>query len=151
MCHKAGFFHVRVANPTDDFLLLSPLNPLEELGDYLIHKKRLHWLYCKTCGVRCLIFMGTGEVVDLDLAGLDVPGHTEHGKKVRVWRARKDGGHPEFGTYLSANGNTVDASSTLFDMRALVEQKCVQYYDFLAEDDERRPVRYGEPHPGGCY
>lgn len=151
MCHKAGFFHVRVANKTDDFLLLSPLDPLQELGDYLIHNKVLHWLYCKTCGVRCFTFMGTGEVVDLDLAELCVPGYTDKGQKTRVWRAKEDGGHPEYGTYLSFNGNTVDASSKSFDMREIVEQKCVQFYDYLAEGEKRQPVRYGRPHQGGCY
>ncbi|TWU72021.1 hypothetical protein ED733_000391 [Metarhizium rileyi] len=151
MCHKAGFFHVRVANTTDDFLLLSPLNPLEELGDYLVNKKVLHWLYCMTCGVRCFTFMGTGEVVHLDLAQLGVPGYLDTNIKTRVWRAKEGGGHPDYGTYLSVNGNTVDASATVFDMRSLVEQKCVQYYDYLAEDDQRQPVRYRQPHRAGCY
>lgn len=152
MCHKAGFFHVSVADKTDDFMLLSPLDPLQELGDYLIHDKLLHWLYCKTCGVRCFTFMGTGEVVELDLAEIGVPGYTKDGNNTQVWRATRDGGHPKFGTYLSFNGNTVDASSKAFDMRDLVERKCVQYYDYLPdEDDEQQPMKFGHPHPGGCY
>lgn len=152
MCHKTGFFHISVANKTEDFLLLSPLTPLEELGDYLIHDKLLHWLHCKTCGVRCFIFMGTGEIVERDLAELGVPGHSEKGIKTKVWRATRDGGHPEYGTYLCLNGNTIDASSKEFDMRELVEQKCVMYYDFLpVEEDKQQPGRYGKPHAGGCY
>ncbi|KAF2425736.1 hypothetical protein EJ08DRAFT_722668 [Tothia fuscella] len=33
-CHKMSFFHVRVPNAPQDFMLLSPIDPMKELGDY---------------------------------------------------------------------------------------------------------------------
>lgn len=61
-CQKAGVLHMRLPSPPDDFLLLSPLDPLRELADYQCFEKRLHWLFCRTCGVRCFTFDGEGEV-----------------------------------------------------------------------------------------
>ncbi|POR32201.1 DUF636 domain-containing protein [Tolypocladium paradoxum] len=149
ICHKAGFFHVRVASSADDFLLLAPLDPLADLGDYLWQKKRLHFLYCRTCATRCFIFVGDGEVVDVDLAQLGVAGETaEPGNRTRVWRVKRDGAHPDYGTYLSVNGNTIDAGQA-FDMRELTDKKIVQYYDYL--HDDAAAGRYDRPHPGGCY
>ncbi|KAK2616211.1 hypothetical protein QQS21_000843 [Conoideocrella luteorostrata] len=154
VCHKLGYLHVSVADKTNDFLLLSPTNPLEELGDYRINNKAVHWWYCKRCAVRCFAFMGRGELVELDLAALGVPGYVtpECGNnKTKVWRAARDGGHPEYGTYLNFNGHTVDATSQAFDMKALHEQGCIQYFDFKREEAEQSPVQFGKPHQGGGY
>ncbi|GJN76076.1 hypothetical protein VFPFJ_09644 [Purpureocillium lilacinum] len=149
VCHKAGFFHIRPASPADDFLLLAPEDPFAALGDYLCADRRLHFFYCKTCAMRCFIFMGDSEgAVEVDLGELGVPGY-EKGSKTKVWRVKREGGHPEFGNYLSVNGHSVDAGQA-FDMRALTDSKVVQYLDCLEEENpgERR---FDYPHVGGCY
>ena len=150
ICHKAGFFHVRVASNVDDFLLLSPLDPLSDLGDYLWRDQRLHFLYCKTCATRCFSFGGgDSEVVDVDLAAMGVAGHAaaEAGEKTKVWRVKNTGQHPEKANYLSVNGHTIDAGQA-FGMRELTDEKVVQYYDYLHDE---AAGRYDKPHPGGCY
>jgi hypothetical protein len=150
ICHKAGFFHVRVASPADDFLLLSPLDPLADLGDYLCRNKMLHFLHCRTCATRCFIFAGDAEVVDADLAALGVAGAAAAGpgETTKVWRVKREGGHPVLGNFLSVNGNTIDAGQA-FDMRELTDKKIVLYYDYL--HDTIATGRYDKPHPGGCY
>ncbi|KAJ6443475.1 cellobiose dehydrogenase [Purpureocillium lavendulum] len=146
VCHKAGFFHVRPASPADDFLLLSPTDPFDALGDYLCADKRLHFFYCKGCAMRCFIFMGDAEAVDADLGALGVPGH-EKGRQTKAWRVKREGGHPVFGNYLSVNGHSVDAGQA-FDMRALTDSKVVQYLDCL-EEENPGPRRFDYPHVGG--
>ena len=152
-CHKISFFHVRPADTTNDFLLLSPVEPETQLSNYNCFQKGLDFYFCKTCGVRCFILGGTGETVELDLAALGAPGYTEKGKLTKVWRAKKDGGHPEWGTYLSINGNSIDSSQTdAFDMRVLTEEKKVEYLDCLTEPgEEAEKERWDRPHKGGCY
>lgn len=143
ICHKTGFFHLRPAAPADDFVLLAPLDPVADLADYRCASQRLHFLSCPTCAVRCFIFAGEGETVDVDLALLGVAGCDE-GHGARVWRAK----HSEAErTYLSVNGHTIDAGQAL-DMRGLAEAKAVQYLDYLHDEDGRNVDR---PHPGGCY
>lgn len=150
-CHKMGIFDVRVRDNTEDFFVISPPDPLKDLGDYLTGNKLIHYPFCQTCGVRCFSFIGTGETVDVDLAELGVPGFDGPGTKTRVWRAARDGGHPEFGTYLAINGSTIDNSQRAFDMRELTEKKHVMYTDFLPEEDKQAPIRTDRPHDGGSY
>ncbi|OAQ57999.1 hypothetical protein VFPPC_11748 [Pochonia chlamydosporia 170] len=147
-CHKRGHFHIRPLSPTDDFLLLSPLDPLEQLGDYQCGEKRLHFLSCKTCAVGLFIFEGEGEVVELDLEELGVHGRGERGTKTQLWRPKKGGGHPELGNYVSVNGHTVDANQDGFDMRELTEKNFVMYCDCFGDET---PPRYGKPQVHGCY
>ena len=148
-CHKMGHFHVKPSSPSDDFLLLSPLQPETQLSNYTCFDHVLNFYFCPTCGVRCLIFAGKGEQVDLDLGELGVPGY-EKGSLTKVWRATRDGGHPEFGTYLSVNGTTVDAKQGL-DLRVLTEEKRVKYLDCLESMDKEDVDRYDRPHEGGCF
>lgn len=149
ICHKSGYMHVRPPSQADDFALLAPTDPFEQLGDYQCHDKRLHFFFCKICAVRCFTFMGEGHVVDaqpeeLGLAGQDT---------IQVWRAKTpapvaaNARHAM--CYLSVNAQTIDAGQDGFDMRDWVETKSVMYYDFL-QDEEPGPGSE-KPYPGGCY
>lgn len=145
-CHKMGHFHLKPSNPFADFMLLSPLDPFASLSDYLTSDRNLHFFFCKTCGVRCLIFYGVGETVDVDLGALGVKGF-EAGTTTRVWRAKD----VPPGTYISVNGHTVDAGQPGFDMRELTEAKSVMYLDNYFEGAMKRPTRWDAPHPDGSY
>ncbi|TQS33182.1 hypothetical protein Golomagni_06481 [Golovinomyces magnicellulatus] len=138
-CHKMGQFHIRPQSPTDDFLLLSPLDPFT-LGDYITGDKVLHFFFCKQCGVRPFIFAGDGEVVDSEVDG----------KIVQAWRPKRGGGHPEYGNYLSVNGHTIDAEQE-FDMRELTEKKVVLYCDCYSDEKDEAPFTYERPQINGCY
>lgn len=52
-CYKMNIFHVHPANPRDDFMLLSPLDPDHELSTYQCYDKELKFYFCPKCGVRC--------------------------------------------------------------------------------------------------
>jgi hypothetical protein len=159
-CHKAGFFHIRTPNAPSDFFLLSPLDPLNALGDYTCFDRALHWLFCTTCGVRCFTFMGQGEVDEVDLAekgvplGIQegIPGY-EKGKKVKVWHAKgkedeKWVDKRRAGEYLSVNAYTLDAGQEGLDLREWTEKKWVAYLDCWEEKAEQR---FEAPHVGGAY
>jgi len=137
-CHKIGFFHVRVPYAPDDFVLLSPLDPLNELGDYLVYDKRIHWLFCKTCAVRCFAFAGEGEVVEKDVLG----------EKKRVWVPKRSGYEKGNISYLSVNAQTIEPGQEGFDLKEWHEKKWVCYLDCL---DEKEDDRFGQPHRGGTY
>lgn len=156
ICHKIGQFHIRPLAPADDFLLLSPLDPFAELGDYQCFDKVLHFFFCKTCGVRPFIFAGEGEVVDsLDegamALNLQIKGSGTQGKPAKVWKPTQGGGHPQFGHYLSVNGHTIDAGQSGFDMREMTEKKQVMYCDCLSDPKNEAPLSYERPQKGGCY
>ncbi|KAL7930784.1 hypothetical protein V8C35DRAFT_134266 [Trichoderma chlorosporum] len=158
VCHKLGFLHVRPASAFDDFFLLSPLNPLEGLGDYLCNDGTLHFLYCKTCAVRCFIFYGEGEVVDVTLpeavALADAKSDSEMSSvSVKAWRPKKvelSASLPHQGSYLSVNGHTIDAGQEGVDLREWVETKAVMYLDLLPNEGGM-PGRCERPHVGGSY
>lgn len=150
-CHKMGHMHICPASPTDDFLLLSPLDPFRDLGDYQCYDKMFHFFYCKTCAVRCFIFAGEGEVVNVDVAELGVPFVGEVGKETKAWRPERDGGHPQYGNYLSVNGHSVDAGQKGFDMRELTDNKFVMYCDCLSGEAHEAPARYDRPQDNGAY
>lgn len=147
ICHKSGFLHLRPPSPVDDFALLSPLDPAGSLGDYQCHDKLLHFFFCKVCAVRCFIFMGEGGIETVNPKELGMMGESS----IEVWKPkRRDPDASGRPYYLSVNGHTIDAGQEGFDMRELVDNKSVFYYDFL-QDENEGPGRYGEPHPGGCY
>ena len=79
ICHKIGTLHVRVPFALDDFLLVSPLDPLSELGAYKRKPDGFNFLFCKNCGTRCFTFIGKGENVEVDLGELQFKGE-EKGK-----------------------------------------------------------------------
>jgi hypothetical protein len=165
VCHKSGLFHIRLANAVSDFLLLSPLDPNTEFGDYRCNMKIGQFFFCKTCGGRCLTFLGEGEVVDVDLKELGVGDEAlkrlgvEGDGKVKAWRP-KEGVFNE-GTlteedkergmkmsYLGINGFAVDAGQEGLELRELTEKKWVCYLNMLTEE----PVHsYDGPRDGGAY
>lgn len=149
-CHKMGLFHLKPADAAADFLLLRPLDPYAALGDYLTEDKEIHFLFCKTCGVRCLSTNATGEVVNVDAAALRLP-DAGSGAPTKAWRAIKGSGHPDYGTYVSINAHTVDAGQPEFDMRELTESKCVRYVDTYSDTGKELPGRWDKPHDHGCY
>jgi hypothetical protein len=151
-----GFFHVNPANPKDDFMVLSPLDPDRELGVYTPEGGRHKWFFCPKCGVRCFAVGGNGggkgEVVSVASSELglgDNSGDREDGKR-EVWRAKWDG-KDETMPYVSINGITIDWSED-FDMRVLTEEKRVQYFDDKSEPEaKKKDPRWERPHYGGCY
>jgi hypothetical protein len=167
-CQKTGFFHVRLTSAPDDFALLSPLDPMTELADYTCFHHKLHWLFCRRCGVRCFIFSGQGEVVECDiekdLGRRDfvegIKGLQKGVKEgmVKVWRPKKEGwferGFPlELRSYFSVNAYTLEVGQEALDLREWTEGKKVLYLDCLEPNGEGTgKVRtYERPHYGGAY
>ncbi|KAK1763970.1 hypothetical protein QBC33DRAFT_572916 [Phialemonium atrogriseum] len=141
-CHKAGLLHIRLPHPPDDFLLLAPLDPLGELGDYQCFRKAAHFLFCKTCGVRCFTIVGEGELVEKVVG--------ESGEKRTVWCPKK--GWVESPTnYFSVNGYTLDAGQEGLDLRDWTEKKWLMYADCLQDRPPELSWTYDRPFPGGAY
>lgn len=151
VCHKAGFLHTRLNSSPDDFLLLSPIDPFQGMGDYQCDEKTLHFFFCRTCATRCFIFCGQGEVIDVDLAEI---GAGEEGT-VKAWRPKKEGwkeGKADHGCYLSVNGIAFDQGQEGLDLREWTEKKWTAYLDVRrAGQPDMQPPTYQRPAPGGCY
>ena len=141
-CHKAGLMHLRLPSPPDDFLLLAPLDPLRELAEYRCYERRLRFLFCKQCGMRCFTFAGEGELVEKDVGG----------ETKTVWAPRR-GWVENMENYLSVNAYTIDAGQEGIDMREWTEKKWVMYLDCLSDMTAEQPVSrtYDRPFPGGAY
>ena len=145
-CYKMSFFHVHPANPRDDFMLLSPLDPDHELSTYQCHDKKRKFYFCPKCGVRCFTFTGVGETDVVDLTEL---ANNKEGKR-EVWRAKWDGEN-DTRPYVSVNATTIDFRED-FDLRVLTEEKRVQYFDDRSEPEEnKKEGRWDRPHYGGSY
>ncbi|KAH8895268.1 hypothetical protein GQ53DRAFT_855504 [Thozetella sp. PMI_491] len=151
VCHKTGFMHIRVASSPDDFALLAPLDPLQDLGDFMCATKEFHLLFCRTCGVQCFRFAGKGEVVEGVL-----PGVGEDGAKTKYWHPVKEGWAEgrENGCYLTINAVTLDAGQEGVDLRAWTENKAVLYLNNLSPELADLPIKpnsWEKPFEGGCY
>ncbi|PTB62004.1 hypothetical protein BBK36DRAFT_8680 [Trichoderma citrinoviride] len=159
ICHKIGTLHLRPTSEFDDFFLLSPLDPLESLGDYMCNAKTAHYLFCKTCGIRCFTFGGEGEIVDVTLPEVlaladGASGSGQDGVSVKAWRPKKveqsdEGSHEN--SYLSVNGQTIEPGQEGFDLREWAERKAIMYLDYLADEKDRLDERCERPHFGGAY
>ncbi|KAL7917917.1 hypothetical protein ACQKWADRAFT_305578 [Trichoderma austrokoningii] len=152
-CHKAGHFHVRTVWAPEDFMLLSPLDPMAELGDYTCYSGTIHWLFCKRCGGRCFLFAGEGETaeVDLDEIGVKDSNGGKLGKRT-IWRPRAEGwSETRPGYYLSVNGYTVDAAQEGFELGEFTANKWVAYVDCLELHGSEREPRYNKPYEGGAF
>jgi len=138
-------FHVHPANPRDDFMLLSPLDPDHELSTYQCYDKKRRFYFCPTCGVRCFTFGGVGETAVVNLSEL----HDSKEGKREVWRAKWDG-EVDTRPYVSVNGTTIEPREN-FDLRVLIEEKRVQYFDGRSAPEEEKEARWDRPHHGGSY
>jgi hypothetical protein len=146
-CQKTGLLHVRLPSPPDDFLVLAPLDPLRELGDYRCGEKKIQWLFCRGCGVRCFSFMGEGELVEKE-----VPDPESGEVALRTVWAPKKGWVEDMTHYLSVNASTIDSGQEGLDLREWTEKKWVMYLDCLPEDTRGWvDGTYERPYPGGSY
>ncbi|KAK5061550.1 hypothetical protein LTR84_008094 [Exophiala bonariae] len=145
-----NMFHVNPANPADDFMLLSPLDPDHGLSTYQCYEMRGKYYFCPKCGVRCFTFGGVGETIFVDLGKIEVGDGKQLERKREVWHAKWDGEEEPI-PYLSVNGTAIDYRED-FDLRVLTEQKRVQYFDDRSEPEEKKkPARWDRPHYGGSY
>ena len=159
-CHKTSYLHVRLANPPNDFVLLSPLDPFKELGNYNIreHSGSVSYnLLCPTCGVRCFGTGGPsgkelGSIVERDLAadGVDITRASidGDGKSVKVWMPNPDGWQEEVTHWLRVNGTSLEPDQEGLNLREWTEKKWVQYVNWL---DEVEGCSYEKPYHGGIY
>jgi hypothetical protein len=165
LCQKAGLLHVRPLSPPDDFLLLSPQDPYNELGDYVVPDVKYppsHWLFCKSCGMRCVSLRGAGSLskLDIDEAGLGPvadrlrdAGLVGADGKVSAWRPEKPTDVADWDGYLSINGYSLDAGQEGLDLREWKEKKWVLYLDLLELKGKGKAaeVVYDRPQEGGAY
>lgn len=154
-----GFFHLRLKDMPNDFILLSPLDPeTGGLSNYSCFGGPISWFFCAKCGVRCFAFWGTGEVSEIDLE--EWLGKSSEGKKTKVWRPRPEGWTPdkpkEFigesvegkNAYMSVNAHTLEPGQEGLDLREWHEKKWILYLDCK---DDKEENRYVQPHDGGIY
>jgi len=141
-----GILHLRLADAPSDFVLLSPLNGEEGLGEgmkeYKCNVGKSSWFFCGECGVRCFTVFGEGEVVEVELPDAK--------EKVKAWRVVKEGfreGKDGDG-YFSLNAATLEAGQEGLDLREWHENGWVAYCDSL---DNEGTWRFGRPHRGGMY
>ncbi|KAH8648047.1 hypothetical protein BGZ60DRAFT_344433, partial [Tricladium varicosporioides] len=140
-CHKMSLFHVRVPNSPEDFVLLSPLNPLDGgLSDYTCFDGNIHWLFCGKCGVRCFSFEGEAEIREVEIDG----------KIQQAWAPKREGWSEgtKNGCYLSINAITIEPGQEGFDLKEWHEKEWISYLDIK---DETGKPRMGVPYPGGMY
>jgi hypothetical protein len=170
VCHKTGMSHLRLANAPSDFMLLSPLDPLRAMGNYLTKDKNMNLLFCQTCAVRPFVIEGPpdkelGFVVEKDLEaegidlskariGLDYENQgagitkTTDGK-TKVWVPNPDGWQEEVTHWLRINAQTLDAGQDGLDIAKWHEKKWIQYVNWLDEDEGA--ASYEKPFHSGTY
>ncbi|KUJ08908.1 uncharacterized protein LY89DRAFT_658659 [Mollisia scopiformis] len=137
-CHKMSFFHVRLLDSPNDFLLLSPLDPVTELKDYTCFDHRIHWYFCPNCAIRCFAFSGESEVVDIEIEG--------QGKKT-VWKPKAEGWVEGGSGYLSINAATLEPNQEGLNLSEWTEKGWIAYLDMRGDE----VARLGKPHDGGIY
>lgn len=159
-CVKMGILHLRPINPASDFVLLSPTDPVTELGDYRCFAKKTDWYFCKNCGVRCFALGGSGETVEIDLdkwlqrVEMDTQGQENKTKvfkpKAGEWKIISEAGKEEVrpSVYLSINAVTLEPDQEGLSLKEWTEKGWIAYVD--ARNRTGQP-RLGEPHEGGVY
>jgi hypothetical protein len=137
-CHKMGYFHTFLKSPTDDFILLSPLDPQTGgLGDYTCNSRKIHYFFCKNCGIRCFQFTGTGEVAEVDESSWG----NEEGGKIIVWR-------PKTVQHLSVNAMSLETGQEGLDLMEWKDKNWIWYFD-MKHDGKVGAPRTGAPYEGG--
>ena len=156
-CHKSGQFHTRLADAPGDFILLSPTDgPFNgSMGLYIQINGQKHMPFCKRCAMRCFLFEGDGETVEVDLGALGIADSKTGDKMGRqmVWRPKREGWNegPDGESYLSVNGFTIDAGQGL-ELAELTDAKVVEYNDMLGYPQQPEgPPRWDRPYHGGAY
>jgi hypothetical protein len=162
VCHKPGFFHINLKDARDDFILLSPLDPLKELTNYKCGEKRLDLLFCPTCGVRALVSLlppgdSFGEIVTKDLSDIGLSqsqlkqlGFQDEADAKAVKVCVTGDAWQEGRTHmLRVNAQTLDANQEGLDVREWHEKKWVQYVNWL--DEVRGASSYDRPFHSGTY
>lgn len=148
-CHKSSLFHVHPKTPSTDFILLSPLDPYSDLGDYRCFSGNVSLFFCRNCGVRCFSFCGQGENAQIDLdkwlrgdGDEDMEGKGKEGTATKVWRVKR--GAP----YFSVNAATIEPGQEGFSLKEWTEKGWIVYVDGKNRVGQNR---FGEPHEGGMY
>lgn len=140
-------FHARPGDPANDFILTSP-STIEEIGKYNAFGGGTNWYFCKNCGTR-VFGIGAKWVED----ELDVEKWAGNeggdGTTQKVWRTvlgdNVIAGHPVH--YVSVNAVTVEGVD-------LIDWHDKGYIFYINNRDSANPIasmRFGKPHPGGCY
>ncbi|EGE00177.1 hypothetical protein TESG_07497 [Trichophyton tonsurans CBS 112818] len=166
-CLKFGLFHMRLPRAPQDFLLLSPLQPENDLTAYKILEEGSTWYFCPTCGVRCFSFGGKGRAKEVDVeewatkpadttdlkagaaataaaAGDEVPKKV----KTKAWTIDEDGWDEGLRScYLSVNAQTLEPEDGL-DLREIVDKKWLGYLDYREMKEKQR---FDRPHVGGSW
>jgi hypothetical protein len=156
ICHKTGFFHLRMDNTPEDFVLLSPLDPRKELSDYRGRDPDgASWLFCSKCGVYCFILQGPenlGVVGERDLAGkgvdLKLAKIEGNGRSAKVWVPNAEVWKEEQNCALRVNAMTLESGQDGLDLREWKEKGWIEYSDALTAVNKHR---YDVPHEGGTY
>lgn len=141
-------------------MLLSPLDPFTELGDYNARENSdyvFHNLFCPNCGVRCFGVgrppgKELGAVVERDLAGegFDVGSARIEGdgRSVKVWMLNADGWEEEVMHWLRVNATSLEPDQEGLDLSEWTERKWVEYINNLDDVEESS---YEKPYHGGIY
>jgi hypothetical protein len=160
VCHKAAYFHISLGDTPNDFILLSPLDPLKELTNYKCVEKGMNLLFCPTCGIRAFIAEAPegepiGEIVTKDLSSIGLSqsqlkklGFENDAEEVKVHvtgNTWKEG----ITHWLRVNAHALDADQEGLDIREWHERKWVQYVNWFDEVDGARS--YDRPFHFGTY
>jgi len=133
-------------NASEDFFLLSPLDPKTGLSDYMCFDKDVHWYFCKTCGVRCFAHEGDGEVREEVVPGLK---QEAEGTATRYWAPKREGWVEDRGKcYFSLNASSLEPDQEGLSWKEWTEKKWILYLDGRNWTDNES---YGEPLDGAMY
>jgi hypothetical protein len=162
VCHKAAFFHISLKDASNDFILLSPLDPFKELTNYKCAGMRQNLLFCPTCGIRAFVTMlpagePFGEVVTKDISNIGLSlsqlkqlGFQDDVEAKTVKVCVPGDGWKEGRTHMMrVNANVLDARQEGLDLREWHEKKWVQYVNWLDEVNGARS--YDRPFHSGSY
>lgn len=161
LCHKTGFFHLRLPNAANQFFILSPLDT-DVLVKYQCNERLVNWLFCPRCGVRCMGAAARWKKDHIDLRALGSVSSSSFGmgtaaagqtmgNGLPVWRIEPDGYKENETGYLTVNALTIDQDQPHglnLDLRKLVDLKGLEYLDCKNRQSD---LRYDYPQDGGTW